>query len=137
MNKLVLVVSILFASISLSKIFFLLNFIIEQVIRIFSPLQVIYCGFANCGNQQYNTAFNLCCNGTVASTSGILSPQCCGKQAYGSTFKICCAGNVLSTGAKLDPACCGAEVYDKKFNKCCLQNNVTKICQKNVLIIFL
>ncbi|XP_065944620.1 uncharacterized protein [Magallana gigas] len=78
----------------------------------------VYTAFALiCGNKEYDSSTETCCNGTVTSKlnlDSLYSIECCKDQTYDTRWELCCDG-VLHTDKSRDTYnCSGTNVYRLK-----------------------
>ena len=74
-----------------------------------------------CSDVTWNPRSEICCNGYIQSTYGMLIPKFCNSLAYDATASICYKGTLFSAVGYLSPGCCGGNIYDYSKFICCQQ----------------
>jgi len=71
-----------------------------------------------CGNQTYDGARSMCCDGNVLPRS--YSRSCCGSASYDRNENVCCQGAIHRKSSRhAAVACCGSSVYAYNRYICC------------------
>lgn len=83
-----------------------------------SILPILQGGAACCVNKNYDSRYQICCDGYVTYAGFMAKKKCCGNDVYTPGIDVCCNRNIRSTfGGETE--CCKDLNYNPFTHICC------------------